>query len=163
MEIMEKVLGIIGSLCSIIGLPIAIGQIMELKTRADLTRKTMNNFLALEKSSTLNKVYGILEEQQKKLSFLIGYASKQGASAKRMIDDSVQVINEINTCISALPSDCNDVSTNLHKVVAEIEKFIADTSVKIHMNDASDLMFTTLSMLKTYTEKNAKENMEKVG
>ena len=160
---MEKILGIIGSLCSIIGLPVAIWQIMELKTRADLTRTTMNNFLALEKSSILNKVNGILEEQQKKISSLIGYASKQGSSSKRMIDDSVQIINEINKCISTLPSEYNEVSANLHKVVSEIEKFIVDTSVKIHINDASDLMFTSLSMLKTYTERNTKENMEKVG
>lgn len=146
-ELIWDILGKISTVCGIVGLPIALVQIYQIKSRAKATEEAMNRFLVLEKSSILNNIYETIIKQEDAVSKIQGMLDITGISQKKIKEDCQGVVSAINMCIYNMPVEHEELSEIMQKAIFHMRNYI-NTQDKTELLEVADVLYVVISNLK---------------
>lgn len=146
-----NIIGLIGSICSIIGFPIALIQIWKIKSTTKSMKESIYNFLSLERIYTLNKIFDTVTIQRNSLVNIQSKSSKKGVSIENINTECEVIIKEINTCIYNLPSEFNDIEKQLCDSIEYLEIYLQKHEI-VNIHDAYDALYIAINSLKKVKE-----------
>lgn len=151
----------LASICSIIGLPIALFQIWKIGSTTKVMQQAICDFLSLEKIATLNKIFDTVTQQRNLLVSTYNNTTKKGVTLDRIKRDCENSIKEINTCVNNLPAEFSDIETLLVESAKCLNEYLGSgNSTKIR--DCDDYLRGTISELKKIKEINRKFEIQAV-
>lgn len=148
-----NIIGFIGSICSIVGFPIALIQIWKIKSTTKSMKDSIYNFLSLEKIFTLNKIFDTVTTQRNSLVIIQNKITKKGVSIENINTDCEVIIKEVNTCIYNLPSEFNDIEKQLCNSIKSLELYLQNHKSEM-IYDACDYLYMAINSLKKVKEGN---------
>ena len=92
---MWDVIANIASICSIVALPIAIWQILDLKSKVKRTETSIKKVLEIKEYQKLNGLANIVSKQYTEISELISNVTKKGISAPKVTEKCQDIKKEI--------------------------------------------------------------------
>lgn len=151
---MWEVISNISSICSILGLPLALWQIYSIKTEIEYTEKGIKNILDIKEHEELNRIFAIVEKQFSELSDLITQINKPGKT-KKSCDDKCRVINrELSDCIVMVPPRYKEALDSFNNARKHIELFIeSDMMSNTELKEARDYFNNALQNIKREQKK----------
>ena len=124
----------VSSICSIIGLPIALFQIAKIKSKA-------------EETENMEKISATIYSQQQDLSQIQAAATKEGTSLEKLDDRCRNIINELNLCVFQIPSRYENATKRIERTIKSIQEYLQWKNIE-RLKDASDYLYTTIRLLK---------------
>lgn len=154
-----KVIEIISTFCSIIGLPVALFQLSGLKTKSKATEEELNKLLEMKAAENLDQILLSVSNQQKELLHLQIFTEKEGTTPKAIHEKCEKIINELNICILNLSVKYDTIIQDIKSVIEYLHKYLNSNDKKF-INDAFDCIYIAIKKLKQekelYTQKQLK-------
>lgn len=146
---MWKIISNISSICSILGLPLALWQICSIKSKIESTEKGIKNILDIKEHEELNRIFTVLEKEYAELSDLITQINKPGKTSKSSNEKCCAINREIGNCIVMIPPRHNDILENFNKTMEHIENFVeSDMKSNVELKEARDYLNNALQKVK---------------
>lgn len=146
---MWEIIANIASICSIIGLPIALWQIYGLKSKVEATEKGIKSVLDIKEHEKLNQIFHILVKQYEEIGELICQINKTGKSKQTITNKCKSVNKEINFCIVAIPPQYTEILKNFRRVIEHIEKFMeSDMQNNAELKESRDYLNNAIQQMK---------------
>lgn len=155
------IVGNIASVCSIIGLPIALYQISAIKSKAEATEAGLNRLLEMKENESLEQICTQIFNQQQELAKIQASMGKEGIEPKRQAEKCESIINELNQCIFQIPVKYEIVTKTLECCTACLQDYLKNNSDE-KLKEASDYLYTVLRRLKKAKEKNVNEQLRDI-
>lgn len=144
---MWSIIGNIASVCSIIALPIAIWQIIDLKSKVENTEIGIRKVLDVKEHEKFDNLFKIIVEQYHKISDLIPQVIKNGKSPQEK--KCVEINRSINLCIVELSPQYSDILKSLNYAISHIEKFVESTEESnFELKEARDYLNNAIQSMK---------------
>lgn len=146
---MWEVINNISSICSIIGLPIAIWQIYKLKTRVEATEKGIKQVLDIKEHEKINQIFEVLAKQYREVCDLVTQVNKTGKSTHSIEKKCREINKEINSCIVEMPPEYTHILNSFKRSIEHIEKFTeSDMQSNAELKEARDYLNNALQQMK---------------
>lgn len=144
---MWEVIGNIASVCSIIALPIAIWQIVDLKSKVENTEKGIRKVLDVKEHEKFGNLFKIIVEQYHKVSDLIPQVIKNGKTYQEK--KCIEINRSIGLCIVELSPQHADILNSLNFAIKHIERFIESTEESnSELKEARDYLNNAIQSMK---------------
>lgn len=156
-----EIIGNIASVCSIIGLPIALYQISGIKSKAEATESGLNRLLEMKENENLEQICTQIFNQQQELAQIQASMGKEGVKPKRQDEKCKSIINELNQCIFQIPVKYEEATKSLEECIACLQDYLKNNSDD-KLKEASDYLYTILRGLKKAKEKNVSEQLKDI-
>lgn len=144
----------IASICSIIALPIAIWQILDLKSKIKITENGIKRVLEIKEHEKLDDLANIISAQYTAISTLIPIVAKKGTSTQTVIKKCQDINKEINLCVVEIPPQYTDILKSFKEVVKHIEAFIeSNKDSNLELKEARDYLYNAMQSLKRESKK----------
>ncbi len=137
----------VSSICSIIGLPIALFQIAKIKSKAEETELGLKRLLDMKDNENMEKISATIYSQQQDLSQIQAAATKEGTSLEKLDDRCRNIINELNLCVFQIPSRYENATKRIERTIKSIQEYLQWKNIE-RLKDASDYLYTTIRLLK---------------
>lgn len=155
------IVGNIASICSIIGLPIALYQIAGIKSKAEATEAGLNRLLEMKENENLEQICTQIFNQQQELAQIQASIGKEGIKPKRQDEKCKSIINGLNQCIFQIPVKYEEATKSLEICIACLQDYLKNNSDE-KLKEASDYLYTILRGLKKAKEKNVNEQLKEI-
>ncbi len=151
---MWEVITNIASICSIIALPIAIWQILDLKSKVKSTESGIKRVLEMKEHEKLDDLANIISIQYTAISDLILNVTKKGTSTQNVVKKCQDINKEINRCVVEIPPQYLDILKSFKAAIRHIEAFIeSNKDNNSDLKDARDYLNNALQSLKRESKK----------
>ena len=146
----NDIVGVLGSVASIVGLPIAIYQIRSAKSRIQAAESAVKQLAEINKYQKYQGIIKTLEELFNNTSSLISDWDKRGVRKKNQENSVRGIIQSVHHCIVELPEGTEDSALNA--AVSFFEDAIREDSVDL-LRSAKAQLHMALSELKERAER----------
>ena len=148
----EKVLSIIGSICSIVGIPLTICQVLKIKSNSEASKDAIDNFIILRKNETLREIQNYLSEQINILDDIKKCIKDRKGYEKDYISNQCdKIIKNINMCILNIPVEYNEIVEKLQNVITFIEE-LEDSEQLNTVSEIRNSLFRIITSIKEEKE-----------
>ena len=96
---MWQIISNIASICSIVALPIAIWQILVLKSKVESTEKGIRRVLEIKEREKLDQIFKVVGTQYQEISAMISQVNKKGNSSSNAVKKCQTINKELNKCV----------------------------------------------------------------
>lgn len=155
------IIGNIASICSIVGLPIALYQIAGIKSKTEKAEANLNRLLEIKENENLEQICTQIFNQQQELSLIQASIGKEGVKPKRQDDKCKSIINELNQCIFQIPAKYEEATKSLEECITCLQDYLRNGTLD-KLQEASDYLYTILRGLKKAKEKNLNEQVKNI-
>lgn len=147
-------LSIIGSVCSIIGIPFTIVQVFKIKSNSEAAKHAIDNFLILNKNGILIKIQDTLSEQINVLKDIKKCIrnNNKGYDEDYISNQCNQIIDNINICILNIPVEYEDIGLKLQNIINIVEE-LEDTKNISKISEIRNFLFMIINLIKEEKEK----------
>lgn len=143
------ILGYIGSVCSIIGLPIAIWQIRDLKSKVEASKIAMQSILDMREHEKIKAIFEKIADQYKEISDIQTQFSKPGVSGTEIRDRLETSVNELSICIVDLPDGNSEIADGIKCAKDHITVFLQKGLTDKHsLREAAQFLYSVEEQLK---------------
>lgn len=151
---MWDVIANIASICSIVALPIAIWQILDLKSKVKRTETSIKKVLEIKEYQKLNGLANIVSKQYTEISELISNVTKKGISAPKVTEKCQDIKKEINRCVVEIPPQYTEILKSFKEAIKHIESFVeSNRSSNSELKEARDYLNNAMQSLKHESKK----------
>ena len=151
---MWEVITNIASICSIIALPIAIWQILDLKSKVKSTENGIKRVLEIKEHEKLDDLANIISAQYTAISNLIPKVSQKGASTQNLSKKCQEINEEISRCIVEIPPQYTEILKSFKESIRHIESFVeSNGSSNSELKEARDYLNNAMQSLKRESKK----------
>ena len=152
-------IGIIGSIASIIGLPIALWQLRDVKTKVQASQKAVNSMIDSLKYKNLESVLERLKAIHDRFVKLKGKIGERGQNMKSIHDSIDSIILDLNHCDHDLPTGFESVSNAIRDVVEKMEQLQQSEDKKSSLGGSEDSIRKAIGVMKTEIDKGNKDRL----
>ncbi len=146
---MWQIISNIASICSIIALPIAIWQILALKSKVESTEKGIRRVLEIKEHEKLEQILKIISIQYEEISGMILQVNKKGNSNPSTIKKCQSINKELNKCVVLIPPQHTDTLESIKSTVRHIELFIeSEMQSNSELKNARDYLNNAMQKIK---------------
>lgn len=141
-------ISLIASICSIVGLPLAIGQILIIKSRVEASEEGIRKILNLKDREKLEHILNTLSGAQDLVREMQKLEREPGKSAKALAERSTEVLKELDHSIFELPVSESEIEITLKSCSKEIQQFQKNDVQADHLSEASDYLYSSIGQIK---------------
>ena len=146
---MWSIISNIASICSIIALPIAVWQILELKSKVETTEKGIRRVLDIKEHEKFEHILKIVANQYQDVSELVSLANKKGKSTESITRKCQGINREINVCIVEISPHHKSILNSLRRAIEHIEKYLESNMQSIEeLKEARDYLNNAMQEMK---------------
>lgn len=147
----------IASICSIVALPIAIWQIVSVKSKVDATEDGIRKILSVKEHEKLEAVLAVVKNQHSSLVKLQSQMSQPGSSKRSLEEKANSIIEELNRSVCDMPVKEESISKTLRSAIECIRKYSQDVN---NLRDAEAFLYSSIQELKTRIEDYREQEIE---
>ena len=162
MDYIIQIISVIGSLASIIALPIAIIQILKVKEKIDDANAITNKFINYINNEKLETVFKGLEIQHNNMLSIKTSYKKPGTRWNDIQNSVENTIRMINEYCHKIPSEHNEIESLLHDVIISLTSFVelSDNNKESSIVEAESTLRSCINMIKSELEKKHRAEIE---
>lgn len=153
-------ISLVSGICSIVALPIAIWQILAIKSRVNATEEGIQKILFLKDREKLESVKNSLSDVQDGIRDLQNLSTQPGNSKITIAKRTTEILKNLDHCILELPASETDIETSLKKCVEEIQKFQKEDVAADHLKEAADDVYASIHQIKQALERRENKEIE---
>ena len=154
----------IGSLASLIALPIALWQMYDVRKKLKFSEESTKRFLNRTNREQLEMIQESLTSEHAKLVSLKTDYKKQGTKWQNTQNQVESIIQELNVCAQRLPTDFTEVEEQLREVMSELTSFLEiETEKRDEIITEAEYQFhDCLDLVKQKLESMKKEELNQI-
>lgn len=148
-------LSIIANICSIVALPIAIWQIIKIKSRVKSTEKGIMKILNINKHANFSSLLRELKNQQILITKINNQKDKRGTSSSSYTDKVNDIIIELTRISSDIPIEHEDIAKELRKAI----EYLKDFSSIDNLNQAEAILYSSIRSMEKIIDGYSKQEI----
>lgn len=148
-------LSIIANICSIVALPIAIWQIIKIKSRVKSTEKGIMKILNINKHANFSSLLSELKKQHISITELTTQKDKRGTSSSSYTEKINNMIIELTRISSDIPIEHEDIAKELRKAI----EYLKDFSTTDNLNQAEAILYSSIRSLQKIIDEYSKQEI----
>ena len=161
MSDMWEILGNISSICSIVGLPLALWQIAGLKANEKEAEAKLNKLLEMKNNESVEQILITIFNQRKELSQIQASIGREGVKPENLDKRCENIINEINTCIFQMPPQYEEAVKSMEECIDCIQEYLENKNTE-KMKDASAYLYSIIRGIKKSKEKYSTKQIKEI-
>lgn len=139
----------LSSICSIVALPIAIWQIISVKSKVLSTQAGIEEILSIREHEKLEEVLTNVKRQHAELIKMQSMVGQKGVSENRLSKTAMTIAAELNRSACDMPVAYDEIADSIRMVISNINMFPKTNK----LNDAEAYLYTCIHQLKVALEK----------
>lgn len=152
-------LGIIGSLASIIGLPVALVQLRDVKTKVQASQDAVNKMIDSLKYEKLATILQKLKKAQDQYVRIKGKIGERGQNEKSIRVSIDSIIVDLTHCDQDLPIGFDAVENSIRETIQKLEALKESKEKNNELREAETSFRTTISVMKSEIDKGNKNKL----
>lgn len=147
----------IASICSIVALPIAIWQIVSVKSKVNATEDGIRKILSVKEHEKLEAVLAVVKNQHSSLIKLQSQMSQPGSSKRSLEEKANSIIEELNRSVCDMPVKEESIAKSLRSAIEYIRQYSQDVN---KLRDAEAFLYSSVQELKRRIEDYREQEIE---
>ena len=145
-----NVVGNIANILGIVSFPVAIYELIKIKSRMKKAQESMNELLVLKDYQSISELSNRSSKMQEELSKIITNHSKKGIKKESIKNQCQSIINELDRSIVDTPSQQKEIQNYIEK--SELD----------YLKDAQDYLYSCISLLKQLSASTLSSEAERI-
>lgn len=156
-----NVVGNIANILGIVSFPVAIYELIKIKSRMKKAQESMNELLVLKDYQSISELSNRSSKMQEELSKIITNHSKKGIKKESIKNQCQSIINELDRSIVDTPSQHEDLTGLFINCKKEIQNYIEKSELD-YLKDAQDYLYSCISLLKQLSASTLSSEAERI-
>lgn len=155
------VVGIVGSVITIICFPITIWQIISMKSNIESSKNALERLEKQKEADLMTTILKNVTDISECIVSLKADSKRTGFNSKgqKAIEDCKGINLKINSCLALLPSEKESIKEQLRNTMGYIDRFCVENPSE-NIDGAYDTIILAIELLKVEQENSVRENID---